>query len=421
MKRDNEFQIMQADKPLTPNSAPLDQDGSDLTYFVKAQIGAEKQDMWMLLDTGGSYTWVFGSDCTSKACEQHNTFEGDDDDEISNTKWRVGYGTGTVNGTLAADVISVAETAIAVNMTFGLATGASEDFLSYQMDGILGLAPSTSGKTFMDRVQEADLLESNVVGFSISRAADGAKDGEVTFGGVDESKFSGSISYTDTVTEGDHSRLWSIPLDDASVDGKACHLSGRTAIVDTGTSYIMAPQDDARTLHDNIPGASPKDDNSYIVPCDSQANVQLVFSGNSYSISPQDYIGRPESGNLCASTIVGQETFGDTDWLVGDAFLKNVYTVFDYDERKIGFAPRGNVSALSNSSTATSTIGPSTTLLKSPSSPPTLKPTSTRGSRSDSAASSAASTTTASAGRIVTGPGMMAMAGSMLAMFIYST
>ena len=374
-------------------------------------MGTQGQDMWMLLDTGGSYTWVFGSDCTSRACQEHNTFrtgEGQNGNE-----WRVGYGTGTVRGTTVTDVISVPSTGVKVNTTFGLAREASDDFLSYPMDGILGLGPTggnngqQTATTFMNSVRQSKLLKSNVIGFSISRALDGGKDGEVTFGGVDESKFSGRIAYTDAENEAgaQNSRLWRIPLDDASVDGKACGLSGRSAIIDTGTSYVMAPPDDARNLHDKIPGASPRsgddsdsdgDNGYYVVPCHSQANVQLNISGISYSISPKDYIGQTTSDNNCMSTIIGQKTFGDNDWLVGDTFLKNVYTVFDYDRNRVGFAPRGeggDASPSPTSSTSTTESFGSRFGSKSTSTSNTVAPTLTSAIRPTSTSTSTSADT----------------------------
>lgn len=347
-----------ADTPSTPNSTALDQDGNDFSYFAVANLGSKKQEMWLLLDTGGTNSWVFGSDCKAKACEQHNTFGGEDSDtmKVSNIAWDVGYGTGTVGGVLATDTISIA--GLSVRTTFGLASNASNDFLSYPMDGILGLAPSTKSEigttTFMDDVANGNLLQSNIVSFSLSRSVDGGKDGEVSFGVVDETKFSGKITYTNSQGR---SGLWSIPLDDASVDGNACHFSKKSAIIDTGTSYFLVPPNDANVLHALIPGSSISGGN-YIVPCNSTADVQLAFSGVNYSISPKDYVGKPTSGSNCLSTIVGRKVFGDNDWLVGDVFLKNVYTVFDYDENRIGFAPRANKNSKEEpTSTATTASG----------------------------------------------------------------
>ncbi|BDD58985.1 hypothetical protein MAP00_004220 [Monascus purpureus] len=98
--------------------------------------------------------------------------------------------------------------------------------------------------------------------------------------------------------------------------------------------------------------------------CDSTADVKLTFSGLSYSISPKDYVGARSgsgSGSNCLSTIVPQKTFKDADWLVGDIFLKNVYTVFDYDADRIGFAPREDSISSSKNTTSTSTSASSST------------------------------------------------------------
>lgn len=339
IRRDNNYKAAMSDTPSAPNSAAIDQDGQDFSYFAVAQVGSQKQEMWLLLDTGGTNTWIFSSDCSSKACKQHNTFDEGASDSVnmSTTTWNVGYGTGTVSGALGDDIFSIA--GLDVNMTLGMANKASDDFLSYPMDGILGLSRTNDtgygGSTFMDVVQKAGLLKSNIVGFSLSRGSDKGKDGVITFGGVDKAKLSGNVTYTETVSS---SNRWSIPVDDATVNGMPCNFTDRSAIIDTGTSYAILPPNDAETLHSLIPGAS-KFGSDFVLPCDSDAELRVTFSGVSYAISPKDYVGS-KSGSKCTSTIVGQETFGEKVWLLGDTFLKNVYAVFDYDNNKIGFAGR---------------------------------------------------------------------------------
>ncbi|PLB54423.1 acid protease [Aspergillus steynii IBT 23096] len=339
-RRNNRYKIVRSDNSSEPNTVPFNQDGNDLSYVSAVQVGSKNQSLWMMLDTGGANTWLYASDCSSKTCQVHNTFgeAASASLQMSGDKWKVGYGTGTVSGLLGSDSLSIAN--ISVDMTFGLASEASDELQSYPMDGILGLGRASKGvfghDSFMDAVAKQKLLSSNVIGFSLSRGSAKVQDGSVTFGGVDDSKFTGDISYTDTVGSKDH---WSIPLDDATVDGAACSFSGRKAFLDTGTSYMLIPPDDAKVLNGKIPGATPQGERNHIIPCNTSAEIQFSFSGVNYTISPKDYVGS-KSGSGCVSTIIGHAMFGDDVWLVGDVFLKNVYTVFDYDQNRIGLAKR---------------------------------------------------------------------------------
>ncbi|KAI9042543.1 pepsin-like aspartic protease [Aspergillus affinis] len=339
-RRNNQYKIVRSENSSQPNTTPFNQDGNDLSYFSAVQVGSKNQSLWVMLDTGGANTWLYASDCTSKACQVHNTFgeAASASLKMTSDKWKVGYGTGTVSGLLGSDSLTIAN--ISVDMTFGLASQASDELQSYPMDGIIGLGRASKGvfghDSFMDVVAKQKLLPSNIVSFSLSRGSAKVQDGSVTFGGVDDSKYKGEISYTNTVGTKDH---WKIPLDDATVDGSACGFSGKSAFIDTGTSYLLIPPADAKVLNNKIPGATAQGERNYIIPCNSSAELQLSFSGTKYTISPKDYVGS-KSGSGCVSTIVGHALFGDDVWLVGDVFLKNVYTVFDYDQNRIGLAER---------------------------------------------------------------------------------
>ncbi|OXV11219.1 hypothetical protein Egran_01020 [Elaphomyces granulatus] len=357
LMRDNQYKIYPGDPPSMNNSLAINQDGRDYSYFSVINLGSKNKEMWMLLDTGGANTWVFGSNCSSSACTRHNTFGSGDSTSlaVSTNTWNVGYGTGTVNGVLASDKVSFAD--FNLQLTFGLASFASDDFLNYPMDGILGLGrPGSSDigtSIVMDEMIKAKYLKSNIVAFSLQRHSDNATDGEITFGDVDKTKFIGSISYTNT-TNG--SNRWEIPVGDASVDGKSCNFTDKTAIIDTGTSFILLPPDDASALHRLIPGSSPSGED-FIVPCSSTARVQFTFSGITYSIPPRDYVGTSiNSSPNCLSNIVGHQPFGPDVWLLGDVFLKNVYSVFDFDNNRVGFAGRNASSPPTIAITRGSTI-----------------------------------------------------------------
>ncbi|RMZ89401.1 hypothetical protein DV736_g3360, partial [Chaetothyriales sp. CBS 134916] len=334
IKRDNDFSVLRSNTPSAPNAIAIDQDGSDYSYFSTLNFGSKGQGMYMLIDTGSANTWIMGSGCTSTACQSHNTFGPSDSTTLNTTTqtWQIAYGTGQVAGVLASDKVTFGE--YDINLTFGLAIQTSNDFNNYPFDGILGLGPSSSNQldtpSLMQALDDQANLQNNVLGVHLNRASDGSKDGELTIGGVDESKFNGRLNYLSTVQTGS----WEISVDDAFVAGKACGLKGKSAVVDTGTSYILMPPNDAQVVHALIPG-STQNGASYTVPCDTTTQVQVSLNEVKYSISPKDYIGK-SSGDSCNSNIIGHQAFGANEWILGDVFLKNVYTVFDFDKNRIG-------------------------------------------------------------------------------------
>lgn len=362
-RRDNKYTIVHGNPPTGPNSVTVDEDGNDFSYFISMEFGSNNQSMWILFDTGGTNSWVFGTNCTVAACEMHNTFGRNDSStlHVSGNTFSVGYGSGTVSGLLSSDTVRIAN--FSLDLTFGLVNNASSDFVDYPMDGILGLGRSkstTTGlSTAMQSIINAKLLRSNVIGISLQRNKDGAKDGEVTFGGVDPTKFEGQITYTNVVSTTDR---WEIPVEDALIGGTRLNLTGKSAIIDTGTSYIFLPPADASAVHALIPGSTPSG-TDFLIPCSSNTTVQLSFSGITYSVSPEDYVGgNAQNSDRCFSNIIGIQTFGPDDWLLGDTFMKNVYSVFDFDQNRIGFAARNGTTTMPSavSPASTSTSGPST-------------------------------------------------------------
>lgn len=73
-KRQNKFNVLTADTPKQSNSAGVNQDGTDFSYFASFKFGASSKIFFLLLDSAASNTWVMSSDCTTDACGIHNTF-----------------------------------------------------------------------------------------------------------------------------------------------------------------------------------------------------------------------------------------------------------------------------------------------------------------------------------------------------------
>jgi cathepsin D len=337
IKRANNWQIETANTPTQTLSAAISEDALDYSYFSSMTFGSKGQSLYMLLDTGSSDTWVMGTGCKSTACGNHNTFGKVNSDtlKVTTTQFSDVYGTGNVSGVIVTDNVQLA--GMKVPLTFGLGSTVSDHFANYPMDGLLGLGrPSGStlnAPTFMQALINAKLLLGNVFGVSLQRHSDGTMDGEINFGAPDKSKYSGLLAYMQTANKDN----WEIPVDDVVVGGVPCKLTGNTAIIDTGTSQMFLPPLQAKVLFSKIPGSQQADTETWHVPCDTTTSIEMVFAKVPFSISPADYVGNPVAGgNMCSCTIFGVKIQTDTQWLLGDVFLKNVYSVFDSDKARIG-------------------------------------------------------------------------------------
>ncbi|KAF1946174.1 acid protease [Clathrospora elynae] len=354
--RQNAYNIANSNDPKQENSVAVDQDGGDLSYMVAVTFGDSKEEYHLLLDSAASNTWVMGQDCSTEACKTHTTFgKGDSSTLQTDAKtFSVTYGTGSSSGTLATDTLHVGS--LSSTLTFGLATNVSDEFRSYPMDGILGIGRgsgaqgSIAAPQIMDVLSTNHLISAKLYGIHLSRSQDGLLDGELNLGEVNKDRFTGDLNYIPCVENS--SGFWEIPIEDAGVDGKPVGLTGRTAIIDTGTSYILMPQPDAEAIHKQILGFK-QDGETFFVPCDTPSIVQFTFNNHAYNISTADWRGGKVDGGLCRSNIVGRQTFSATQWLVGDVFLKNVYSVFDFDGSRVGLGVKGREEVMESSTSAT--------------------------------------------------------------------
>jgi len=258
--------------------------------------------------------------------------------QIDKTPFSIEFGTGSVSGTIATDTFHIAS--LSPLLSFGLATNVSDTFKDYPMDGILGIG---RGDTIDGRVEHPGLIDAlsisklipaKLCGIHLSRGKDGLNDGELNLGEPNKDRYDGDLAYNPTIAN--ENGYWEIAIADAGFDGKTIGTKGKSAIIDSGTSYILMSENDAVALHGLIPDSTHSGE-TFTVPCSTTKPVQIKFGDRTYDISTADYVGRDLGNGNCASNIVGRQAFGENQWLVGDVFLKNVYTVFDSDNSRVGF------------------------------------------------------------------------------------
>ena len=363
LKRENEFDINMAITSSHPNSVGINYDEAGDLYFSTAKFGTSDEEYQLLIDTGATESWVMGSSCKVEACSLHTTLGPEDstthkvchimrflkvctvnqekvlDDSFSRT-----YGSGKVDGTLATDDMKLA--GFEFPFTFGLAVNVTSNFGDFAMDGLLGLGragPSSSQTArLLDRLSEEQLIPAKLYGIHLARKGDEINDGELNFGAPNTDRYDGDLSYTNVVPD---SEFWEIPIEGFSIDGDSLDFGARTAIIDSGSSFVVMPPADAERLHNLIPGSDLVND-EYTIPCNTRETVKIKFSGKNFDISSADYVGpiaSEDDEETCLSNFIAVEVFSDTQWVIGAVFMRNVYSVFDLDEDRIGFGVKSGM------------------------------------------------------------------------------
>lgn len=170
--------------------------------------------------------------------------------------------------------------------------------------------------TPVESLSKAGLIGDAITSYKISRLADNKNDGEITFGGLDSTKFDSQtlVTFNNVATNG----FWEGAMAAVSVDGTDTGLSGRSAILDTGTTLIVAPPADAAAVHKLINGAQDDGQGGFTIPCDTTASVALTFGGQSFAIDTRDLIfaQADNTGTTCVSGISSGQIVDDTTWLV---------------------------------------------------------------------------------------------------------
>lgn len=120
--------------------------------------------------------------------------------------------------------------------------------------------------------------------------------------------------------------------------------SALQAIVDTGTTGIVLPLQQANDLHSQLFGNNYITDNqgNYAFVCNYTAYFNLTINNSQFQINSIDFQGveyKTKPG-YCASKIQG--ILSSNYWILGQTFLKKYYTVFDLENSQIDFSAPQN-------------------------------------------------------------------------------
>jgi len=124
----------------------------------------------------------------------------------------------------------------------------------------------------------------------------------------------------------------SITVPSSSVDGAPSNKA--VALIDSGASYSYVTKEVADALYSNIPGATFDSSSGFWnLPCDAEVDMALQIGGQVLPLHPLDVNPTMAADpSQCIGSFVPQSIPIDVDFLIGDNFLRSVYSVYDFGD-----------------------------------------------------------------------------------------
>lgn len=323
----------------------------DTQYFGLISLGTPPQKFKVVFDTGSSNLWIPSSSCKSIACYLHNTYKSKSSSthKVNGTSFAIRYGSGDVAGIVSNDVFGIGGIQIK-DVTFGEALELpGVAFIAGRFDGIMGLAYSNIAVNGIVppfyKLVEAGVVDKAMFSFFLSKNVDAVSSpsSSMTLGGYDTKYFNGDISWISVRRKA----YWEVPLTGVKFIGKDNGVSyeidlgiNHGAAIDTGTSLIALPSLEAEEIN-RIIGAKRNFLGQYIVECEkipSMPDMTITLGDKPFVLKASDYV--LDMGGSCVSAFMGFDIPAPVGplWIVGDAFLRSYYSIYDLDNDRIGFA-----------------------------------------------------------------------------------
>lgn len=351
--------------------------------YVKIKLGDEEDEYKFLLDTGSLYTWVFSQECTANDCKSDHKYDDPNSDNSRKEKPRTikgglqSVGRGLFNiyyysGHVVAHFLSdrVRIGGFDSSQFFSSVFAVSDDFLPFNVDGILGLpakepTPSSTTKegvssgthivrSFLNSLSRQKLINRNI--FAVNFPSSYEDEGSLTIGGVNDTHYEGDITYSPVISTSGH---WVIEAQGIAIDGFNVPFTAKNykrAVLDTGTGTLAVSQDDCAKIHERIPG-SWTDGHSYYVDCTSSHDLSIQIQDQLWTLSPDEWIckenrckvTKSKTGNqpllykgyegppYCATNIKGLDS---KLWILGVPFFRKAFVIFDVDNQRVGLAKK---------------------------------------------------------------------------------
>lgn len=398
----------------------------DLQWYGTVSIGTPPQNLTVLFDTGSSTLLIPGSSCSGCVSKgRYDASKSSTTGLVANSapRYNVSFDTGGTNvpakltsnsfvgisGKLAQDVVTFPQASggdlTVKDQAFLVLDVVTSDFDLGPIDGIIGLPPAHVGNEltsvggsegditqdptpYLFQLNSTGKLTDGVVFTLVLNEGNNATGagGELTLGAVDSSLVKGGadgISYMDWIDEfASLGAGWAVNQNGFEVVLKSSDSNGGSyadssaayAILDTGTAYIQAPDNDtAAIIYGTISSDIVPIDTvgSWGAKCSVLESLSALGDGLTFTWHFDGFNASLPAANLnqgaypgldgiCQAAILTPAApfdFGNPTWLFGSTFLKQYVNVYDAEKGRVGLGPFEKTTSSGEGNGATTTSG----------------------------------------------------------------
>jgi len=340
-----------------------------LQYYGEVSVGNPPQAFTVIFDTGSGHLLVPSATCDSPACEKHRRYyagnssgsipigwESDpltraDDPNDRDTKV-INFAAGNAVGQFTRDKVCLGGASApfcAVADFIEMSEESDDPFKDADWDGVLGLGQGVSDADEFNifgvlAKDSAPKMRKPIFAVYLGRAIE--DEAEITFGDWREERMQAPFTWVNVSVEG----YWQFEFSDFLIDGKPVEMcknyeGGRCqAVLDTGSSLMMGPQDVTdkllTLLHFN------NGTNANCTETSAFPRFGFSIAGRAFEMEKDDYMDRspdptlPKGVENCWAHLM---PIGDTGrgpvFVLGMPFLRTFYTAYDVSLKRIGIAP----------------------------------------------------------------------------------
>ncbi|XP_056855322.1 cardosin-E-like [Raphanus sativus] len=323
----------------------------DVIYYAEIGIGTPTQNFPVMFDTGSADLWVRSKDWPDRTEAEHklpkyNSTESSSYSENGEPA-EIIYAGCAIEGFLSTDDVTVGHM-IVNKQDFIEATGEVEEKTYFQFtvyDGVVGLAfqecsVRNTVPVWYNMINQ-HLVHQEVFSLWLKYYNEQDEEGgAIVFGGIDNAHFRGAHTYVPIIEE----YYWEFKMNEILIGGQGTGhcVDGCSVMIDSGESYLIGPSSIIESINIALGADEVANVDCSRVPL--MPTVSFTIGERVFSLSTRDYILVHGIGEIatCATKfriIHDDDDYHNDDlWILGGVFMRPYHTVFDFGNRRIGFA-----------------------------------------------------------------------------------